>query len=143
MSVVEWKYAEPLSDDEDLHALEEHVMLPLPTDFRAFVREHNGALPKPNAISLSGGWEVLVNHLLRIESTAVDNLRACATALWQEHRAMKLLPFANDPFGNLFCFEYSGREVTGVVFWDHENGASSRVGSTFSEFVEALREGET
>ena len=49
-----------------------------------------------------------------------------------------LLPFASDPFGNLFCFRYEGAAVSDVVFWDHETAGTMPVCKTFSELLKAL-----
>lgn len=139
MGEIEWKYAVPLGDDEEIQEVEEFVLLPLPADYKAFVRDHNGAMPRPNAIDLPNGREAVLNRLLRIESTAKGNVRSIAQAIWRE-RKVNLVPFAEDPFGNLYCFEYSGRNLKSVVFWDHESNTASRICATFSELIAALHQ---
>lgn len=143
MSGVEWRYREPLGHDQDIRAIEEYARVRLPADYRAFVRDHNGATPKPRVLTLPTGRNVLLNRLLRVEADAVDSIKGRMDALRDGHRVVNLLPFADDPFGNLFCFEYARREFEGVVFWDHEkNDAVNRICATFTELIDSLHDEE-
>jgi hypothetical protein len=45
----------------------------------------------------------------------------------------KLLPFANDPAGNLIC--YDGSEV---VYWHHETDEIETIANSVSEFFDRL-----
>lgn len=39
-----------------------------------------------------------------------------------------MIAFANDPAGNLVCFDYKGHENNPIiVFWDHENAGEKEM----------------
>ena len=135
---IEWKYKEPLKDDQNIQDLEEYAEINLPADYTAFIREHNGATPKPRVLRLSNGRNVVLNRLLRVEADEIDNIKDCMDALRNTHRVANLLPFADDPFGNLFCFECSRQEMKGIVFWDHEKNDTVKICTTFTELVDNL-----
>lgn len=137
MTEIKWKYAGPSISEEDLRSLEGVLAVALPADYRSFIREHNGARPKPNAIDLPGGREVVMERLLRVEGDAKGNLASAAESL-RKHGEPGLVPFGSDPFGNLFCFKYSGKSAKAVVFWNHEKGTTEKICGTFSELLQSL-----
>ena len=138
MHEITWKYGGPVSE-EDVGSVEANLAVVLPSDYRAFVREHNGARPRPNAVEIPGKREVVMEGLLRLDSGARESVNSAALAL-RKRGDRNLVPFGRDPFGNLFCFQYSGRSVSEVVFWDHENGSASSICKTFSDLVGLLHE---
>ena len=137
MTEIKWEYAGPSISEDDMRSLECTLAVALPADYKSFTREHDGARPKPNAVELSGGREIVMERLLRIEAGSKDNLESAAEAL--KKRGQNLVPFGSDPFGNLFCFKYSGKTAKAVVFWNHESNSSSMICGTFSELLESLR----
>ena len=48
-----------------------------------------------------------------------------------------LLPIADDPFGNLICYKFTG-ENGRIVFWDHETDEIDDVADSFSELLSKL-----
>ena len=53
----------------------------------------------------------------------------------------QLIPFAEDSFGNLLCFDYSAEKS--IVFWNHEKNydkfkEATFVCSSFSSLIESL-----
>ncbi len=60
----------------------------------------------------------------------------------------KVIPFAEDPFANMLCFDYRKNDQPKVVFWNHEKAcddkesAISYVCSTFTELMSMLHEDE-
>lgn len=60
-----------------------------------------------------------------------------------ENRAIQLIPFGCDYFGNLFCFH---QEDHSVYFWDHEsnngnvNEIGTKIANNFTEFIVQLIE---
>ena len=55
-------------------------------------------------------------------------------------KSTHLIPIAEDPFGNLFCYDFQDEE-TRIVFWNHEDtDVSQFVCATFTEFVGMLHE---
>jgi cell wall assembly regulator SMI1 len=135
MYEISWNLGEPASQ-EVLRSVEETLSVALPADYRSFVREHNGARPRPNAVDLPDKREVVMERLLRLDSGANENVSRAAQVI--RRRRPGLVPFGRDPFGNLFCFQYSGKSISAVVFWDHESGLTSTVCKSFSELTALL-----
>lgn len=56
----------------------------------------------------------------------------------------KVYPFAEDPFGNMICFDYRIDNEPQIVFWDSEisfdnaEGAIMPIAKSFSEFMDIL-----
>jgi cell wall assembly regulator SMI1 len=137
MADIKWKYGGSVSE-KDICSVESALGVTLPTDYRIFVADHNGARPKPKAIDIPGKREGVMERLVHLDSGTSDNVSSAATALRSRGQG-GLVPFASDPFGNLFCFQFSGNSVIAVVFWDHETNSTSRICNTFSELVGLLR----
>ncbi len=138
MQEIQWKYGPP-AIDEEFHAIETQLAITLPADYRAIARQHNCGRPKPNAVDLPGKGEVVVERLLSVTSAAKDAVSVATLVARQRHKP-DLVPFASDPFGNLFCFHFVGKTASAVVFWDHERGTSTRICKTFSDLLNMLHE---
>lgn len=136
MQEIEWRYGGPISE-EDIRSVESRLAVVFPGDFRTFIIEHNGARPRPNTIDIPGKREVVMERLVRLDAGSKENVTSVATAV-RKLRQGNLVPFASDPFGNLFCFQYAGKVASAVVFWDHESGSTSVVCKTFSELLGLL-----
>ena len=52
----------------------------------------------------------------------------------------KLIPIAEDPFGNLFCYDFNdGRNK--IVFWNHEDFNDKKfICNNFTEFMQMLHD---
>lgn len=42
----------------------------------------------------------------------------------------KVIPFAEDPFGNLLCFDYRNDDQPIIVFWEHEKAFNDKESAT-------------
>ena len=137
MQGINWKYGSPVSD-EIIRSIEVNLDVVFPIDYRALISEHNGGRPKPNAIDIPGRREAVMERLLRIDSDGGENVANTATILKSRSQG-DLVPFACDPFGNLFCFKFVGKTQSAVVYWEHESGSVSTICKTFSELLGLLR----
>ena len=133
-----WKYGNPASD-EAIRSVETQLAIAFPADYRAIVAQHNGGRPKPNAVDAPGKREVIMERLMSVDAGAKDNV-AAATLVARKRHQSNLVPFASDPFGNLFCFQVAGKTPSAVVFWDHESGALTGICKTFPELLGMLHE---
>lgn len=56
-----------------------------------------------------------------------------------------LIPIAEDPFGNLYCYDFSNGK-SDIVFWEHEDWdeddelEKTVICSSFTEFINMLQE---
>lgn len=141
MQMIIWKYGSPLSN-EVVRSVESQLAVVFPSDYRALVTAHNGSRPKPNAVEIPGNGEAVMERLVRVDAGAAENVMSVATIL-RSRGLVNLVPFASDPFGNLFCFQFSGKSLSAVVFWEHENGSVSTICTTFSELLCLLHSGDS
>ena len=82
----------------------------------------------------------IFNNLISLDENEYDNIYEILEDL-QDRLSDQLIPFAEDGFGNLLCFDYSADKS--IVFWDHEKNyddfkESTFVCSSFSSLIENL-----
>ncbi|WP_425412152.1 SMI1/KNR4 family protein [Melghirimyces thermohalophilus] len=51
-----------------------------------------------------------------------------------------MIPFANDSFGNVYCFDYRQGKTPSLVAYDHEEGDIEPLCRTFSKLVAGIIE---
>ncbi|WP_250675813.1 SMI1/KNR4 family protein [Paraclostridium ghonii] len=115
-----------------------------PKDYIEIVMKNDGGYPNPNRFDLNGNEEVF-NNLLSFDkedcSNIIDNYNDVKNRLIE-----KIIPFAEDPFGNLICFDYRNNEHPVIVFWEHEKAfndkelAISYLCNSFTELLLILHE---
>lgn len=137
MQEIKWKFGSPVSD-EVVRAAESQLGVVFPSDYRTLVGQHNGGRPKPNAVEIPGRREAVMERLVRLDACAGDDV-ASAVAVLRGRGQGNLVPFASDPFGNLFCFQFARKVQSAVVFWEHETGSVSAICKTFSDLLALLR----
>ncbi|MCY8232267.1 SMI1/KNR4 family protein [Priestia filamentosa] len=165
MSELEWKYLEKPARDEDIKKVEEKLNVIFPEDYKQCIRTNHGARPKRDIFEVEG-MERVFGALLMIQTPekAIDILRVYEN--YKLTLPKNVIPFADDPSGNLICFDYKNHsENPIVVFWEHEDawekemlmkeeGLSEEeaeevarenifyVADTFTEFLQKLHEDE-
>ncbi|WP_143318605.1 SMI1/KNR4 family protein [Clostridium sp. HBUAS56017] len=117
-----------------------------PKDYIEIVMKNDGGYPKPNRFNLNGNGEVF-NNLLSFDEEDCSNMIETYNDV-NDRLLEKIIPFAEDPFGNLICFDYRNNEQPTVVFWEHEKAfnnkenAISFICNTFSDLLNMLHESE-
>ena len=137
MQEIKWKYGSPVGD-EVVRAVESQLGVVFPSDYRTVVAEHNGGRPKPNAVEIPGRREAVVERLVRLDAGGGEDVPSAAAVL-KDRGQGRLVPFASDPFGNLFCFQFARNAPSAVVFWEHESGSVSTICQTFTDLLALLR----
>lgn len=98
--------------------IEEFFNIKFPKDYVETVIENDGAYPIPNRFNINGSEEVF-NNLLSFDendsSYIVDVFNDVKDRLLD-----RIIPIAEDPFGNLICFDYRTNNKPSIVFWEHE-----------------------
>ena len=110
-----------------------------PTDYLECVRTNNGGRPKPFVVDIPGRKEAVCEKLLRLDKAGMNTICDAAGAI-RGQSTYALVPFAEDPFGNYFCFDYSESTSPRVSFWDHEKEQLIVVSDSFSSFLTMLYE---
>ena len=123
MSIVLKKYG--AVSEEQIAQMEEQLGYSLPSEYRAFVREHDGAVPEENVFQ----DDVSIDQFIPVADLAtrthgIDGFPADAIAV------------AECPSGN---FVYIKKGTDEVFFWDHEIEIDKKLASSFGVFLQELR----
>ena len=139
----------PLSE-ADLQAVEARLGISFPSDYRHFLRRHNGGRPELDTFHFkyeTGPYtDSCVDRFYAIYNGEHDNFEKVfqfckADGLLQEN----MIAVADDPGGNMICLSVSGPDTNSVYFWDHEayneddKGANLHLlADSFGEFLDGL-----
>lgn len=129
---LEWKYVEPL-DESQLSKIEDHFGLSLPDDYKKSLPECNRGKPSLERFDTELKKERVLDYMIDLSDTV-----SLAKTMSADCDGENLIPISRDPFGNLIAFRVVGRQVDGVVFWDHETNKISKISGSFTEFIEKL-----
>ena len=97
-----------------IESVEHRLQITLPEDYKQFVLKYDGGYP--NHFKVDGKVEIF-NNLISLDENEYNNIYEILEDL-QDRIGDQLIPFAEDGFGNLLCFDYSANK--NIVFWDHE-----------------------
>ncbi len=159
--IVNPQPAGPTSEAE-IAKFEEHIGYGLPDDYRAFLLEHNGGHPSPDAFTLTMDdreEEDIVMCFFPMRDMALGSVEVeefqelrtwpvhCAWAdlqddlknLYEKELDEPLLPIGTDGSSNYFCVVLDGAEKGSVVFLDNEVAESTFLAESFTAFLASLR----
>ena len=97
-----------------IESVEHRLQITLPEDYKQFVLKYDGGYP--NHFKVDGKVEIF-NNLISLDENGYNNIYEILEDL-QDRIGDQLIPFAENGFGNLLCFDYSANK--NIVFWDHE-----------------------
>lgn len=130
---------------DEVEAFEKKIGHRLPPAYREFLLAHNGGRPIPAVIDIddcpSGASEVQV--FLGLTGTFESETLEWSWNVFRERIPERLLPIADDPFGNLFCLSLEGTDAGQVLFLDRYEESESRpyfVAKDFNEFLGKIYE---
>jgi cell wall assembly regulator SMI1 len=109
----------------DVAALEERLAVKLPADYRAFLLQHNGGRPMPDAFPIPGGEHPpdggsLMDEFLGVVTTADREVIDGALRTFASRIPTGLLPIGYDAGGNVICLGIDPDNHGRVFFWDHD-----------------------
>ena len=127
------------SSIDTIESVEYRLQITLPDDYKQFVLKYDGGYPSPNHFKVDGKVEIF-NNLISLDENEYDNIYEILEDL-QDRLSDQLIPFAEDGFGNLLCFDFSADKT--IVFWDHEKNyddfkETTFICSSFSSLIENL-----
>ena len=138
MNKLTWKVVRPLSDETPIKKLESIIGVAIPDDYAECVMENNAGYPSLKAFETTAGTERIFNNLLSLDERKDVNIFNTYESVLDATENKALLPFAEDPFGNYICFDFSDSAAK-VVFWEHETGKSEAISAAFTEFLAKLK----
>ena len=148
----------------EIDKLEALAGAPLPGDYRAFLKDHNGGRPIPDSFPLlypdgqvgeaqlvcffplwasdcDDGGPNLIDWPLYCAWNSVHG-DADDAEEWRQilgDAEETVLPIGHDGFGNYVLLSLSGAAAGGVAMIDHDGGGLFRLADSFAAFVEGLR----
>ncbi len=145
-NTVRWIGSNGNIETEILVKTEAFFNIKFPMDYTECVIQNDGGYPKPNRFKLNGNEEIF-NNLLSFdeedESGIINTYKAVEDGLLAQ-----VVPFAEDPFGNLLCFDYRNSHEPVIVFWDHEKAFNNKdmavtsVCGSFTKLLSLIHESE-
>ncbi|MBK9260025.1 MAG: SMI1/KNR4 family protein [Polyangiaceae bacterium] len=128
----------------DLEALEATIGKRLPEAYRQFLLAHNGGRPVPAIIDIDDSPEnaTVVHVLLGVTGPFESETLGWSWGAFQCRIPERLLPIADDPFGNLFCLSLACDDEGQVLFLDRYEEPSMGphfVAKDFNAFLAKLR----
>ncbi|EIT87206.1 hypothetical protein A374_01459 [Fictibacillus macauensis ZFHKF-1] len=162
---ITWKYREEEVSEAKVVELGQQLGFQLPQDYIDCVKVNGGASVEPESF-MAGTIERCFGGLFRYDDEENVDYIVKVYEDYQPSLPEKIFPFADDPAGNLICFDYSSSETNPfIVFWDHEGawekeaimeeeGLTSEeaevymreqltyVAASFTELLESLRDSE-
>ncbi|WP_102422782.1 MULTISPECIES: SMI1/KNR4 family protein [Bacillus amyloliquefaciens group] len=147
MQSIKWRKRSTFQEatNSQIEEVEEKLKIKFPTDYRDFIKDHNGCSPIDKKVVLFQNSRESINNLLSIGDptrpidllSTIDNVK--------DRLVDKIIPFATDAGGNLFCFDYRmSSQEPAIVFWDHEiayedkESSISYVCDSFTELMNKL-----
>ncbi|MCX7568687.1 SMI1/KNR4 family protein [Tumebacillus sp. DT12] len=146
MNNLVWKYVKRRSSLEEIRKVEQELGVGFPTDYVECVLVNDGGRPRPNEVQLPSGHEVVFGVLLSFAEDDSNSLIESYRIL-EERLPTGVVPFADDPSGNCFCFDFSqDKDNPSIVFWYHEYALAREdyeyegLGDSGKSYEEVLRE---
>ena len=146
MAKVTWSDGEGKAKESEIMKVEKALGIRFPDDYRTFVKTHRGGTPSPQELKIRGRRSpAVVRTLLNfIPDDASDYI--LENHDWIKDRlASGLVPIAKDPGGNYICFDFRGKGVPTVVWWEHEDNARRKllpIAASFTKLLDSLYEEE-
>ncbi len=141
----------PPASNADIERVERQLDVAIPSAYRQFLKQHDGARPKSNCFSPSKRWGAGVTDFLGVGP--YDNAGLLqAQETYRDRVPAWLLPVAETEGGNLILIALSGDDAGAVYFWDHEQEAEEgeppttdnlhRLADSFDDYLGELRHGQ-
>lgn len=138
---------------EDIQKIEKDFQIILPLDYKHFLLEKNGGLPKKNTFNLNN-YEEKCEIFFSIDDGITTYKHLTLEEQWTDLVKLSYLPddlypMGRDGGGNYICISLKGENYGKIYFYDHEvdnendDGSLNRenlylIANNFIEFLEKL-----
>lgn len=123
---------------ESIIKVEKKLGITFPQDFVDLILKYDGAYPCPNNLFFDGNEENINNLISFSEndpSYIIDIINET-----EDLNDSRLIPIAEDPFGNLFCYFFDDSKF-GIYFWNHEKPVDIvYICKSFNEFISMIHD---
>lgn len=133
---------------EKLVEFEEQLNVTLPEDYRNYLIQYNGGLPKTNHFCIkSEGGDSRIHHVYGLNVGPDFQRLDLMFKIYTGRVSKSVLPIADDPFGNLICIGINNDIYGKIYFWDHEKEHNyndtqqmEELSTSFTDFLLTLHE---
>ncbi|MDC2866677.1 SMI1/KNR4 family protein [Bacillus sp. BP-3] len=141
---LKWEFADSRIEESEIKNFGAKLGIEFPDEYIECVKINGGAIVSPSEFDVQGK-ERMFGCLYSFDKNSSENIYDAYDAR-KETLPEGVIPFANDPAGNLICFDYKNHEEDPiVVFWEHEDAWEKEAlmeseGITAEEAEEVARE---
>ena len=134
MNNITWLYGKKLENLDILLSLEKKYNFSFPSEYKDIVLLNDGATPIPQNFT-AAGEEKVFNYLAK-----VADIETIFTNICREYNSKQILvPFADDPAGNLICFDFTMDKVhPTVVFFVLDSGKCINIANSFFDLLKSI-----
>lgn len=126
----------------ELEELEELLGERLPQEIKEHYIKYNGGYPKFSKHTDIEGEEYEVNYFLTVKGyRGISSVKE----LLRDVIPTRLIPFADEEGGDLFCISVRGEDIGEIYYYNHEDDGEesvTKISNSFKEFFNNLEEGE-
>ncbi|MFB6468425.1 SMI1/KNR4 family protein [Cytobacillus sp. Hz8] len=123
---LEWEYADSKVSEDEIKEIGLQFGFHLPTDYIDCVKINGGASVFPEEFNV-GEKERCFGTLFSFNEDSSENI-VKNYEIYIDTLPKYVFPIADDPAGNLICFDYKNHENNPiVVFWEHENAGEKEM----------------
>lgn len=143
MSEVEWDEGREISQDE-IKYFENRLGICLPDDFKKIIAVYDGGNPSPNVIDFSGMVEKVFTGLIPLLKENDYNQPILEIIkMYSDRLPEGIVPIGDDPFGNMYCYDFRANSKPVIVYWNHELDMDDPkqfvfVANSFSELMDSF-----
>ena len=124
-----WRFKIDLESESVFEDISREYGVVFPEDLKEFIVENNAASPVKNCVDING-VERVYSETLSFNKTEED--ATAFEAVKNTIKDRKLIPFALDPFGNIFCYSL---ETGKIAFYEHEEGKVDKTNIDLNSFI--------
>ena len=102
---IEWLFISKPVSEQDIASIESLLNIKFPRDYIDCAKENHGSNPSLQIYDFNGHREAVFNSLLSFNPESSNFILAVYNDV-KDRLPESIYPFADDPFGNLICFDY-------------------------------------
>lgn len=147
----------PIPSEKRIESFEDYCGIKLPTEFKDFLRQSNGAIPETNVFLYNDRGYVVERFLCLLDEPQSDDvngwydievvLSQVDTRLTDDEDLVgaNIIPFAALFAGDFVCLDFRSGNTPSVLVWFHEesedfNPVTVEVAKSINEFFDMLKE---
>ncbi|MDO5151561.1 MAG: SMI1/KNR4 family protein [Oscillospiraceae bacterium] len=127
---MKWKYKIDLKEDNAIAEIEKKLNIMFPKELYKYIYDGNAATPEKNKVIIGDVERVLGTMFSFNRNDEADSVFGVMDKVCNNN-----IPFAMDPFGNLFLYNVVDKFV---LFFDHENMKYDNSEMSINVFFDSL-----